>query len=96
MGHLWGGSDGNGMAGKYLVGCQRLGCWSCPEEEEREKKERGVGWAAKKEMKLGLAKENWAARRRKRLVACVRKTMGREKVQAEFQRNSFVFLIWGF
>jgi hypothetical protein len=60
------------------------------------KKERGVGWAAKKEMKLGLAKENWAARRRKRLVACVRKTMGREKVQAEFQRNSFVFLIWGF
>jgi hypothetical protein len=55
-----------------LGSSQWLGCWCCPQEEEREKKrERGAGWAVEKEIKLGLAKENWAARRRKRLVASV-------------------------
>jgi 3'-phosphoadenosine 5'-phosphosulfate sulfotransferase (PAPS reductase)/FAD synthetase len=47
-------------SGNISSGSKRLGCWHCPEEEEREKREREreASWVTKKEMKLGLAKEN--------------------------------------
>jgi hypothetical protein len=78
-------------SGNILGSSQWLGCWCCPREEEREKKERG-GWLGREEGneigpsegELGCAMEKKAGGQRD-------ETMGREKVLAEFQRNSFVF-----